>query len=283
MKAIIISITTLTLFFVTAINAQNFTGKAIYRTSTKSTFKFGKDQDGVTDKMQEELKKHLQKMNQKTFILEFDRKTSTYKEEVSLASPKSKLGGAGFAVMSLGGSGNTSIYYKDIIEKRFVNQTEIQGKRFLVKDKLPEINWELSSETKNIGTYTCYKATYSKEIDNVEISINDGETVEDKSKETIVTTAWYTPQVPVSNGPGNYQGLPGLILEVNDGKKTIVCAEIILNSSQKSKIEEPKKGKVVSQKKYIKIQKQKKDEMMEKFKGRNGFDIGNGVNIKFGG
>ncbi|MFT6870785.1 MAG: hypothetical protein ACJA2L_002061, partial [Polaribacter sp.] len=77
MKAIIISITTLTLFFVTAINAQNFTGKAIYRTSTKSTFKFGKDQDGVTDKMQEELKKQLQKMNQKTFILEFDRKTST--------------------------------------------------------------------------------------------------------------------------------------------------------------------------------------------------------------
>tara|TARA_B110000259_G_scaffold168932_1_gene198405 strand:- start:61 stop:912 length:852 start_codon:yes stop_codon:yes gene_type:complete len=283
MKAIFTIITTLTLFFGTTINAQNFTGKAIYRTSKKSTLKFGKDQDGVTDKMQEELKKQLQKMNQKTFILEFDRKTSTYKEEVSLASPKSKIGGVGVFVTSLGGSGSTSIYYKDIREKRFVNQTEIQGKRFLVKDKLLEINWELSSETKNIGTYTCYKATYSKEIDNVEISIKDGETVEDKSKETIVTTAWYTPQVPVSNGPGNYQGLPGLILEINDGKKTIVCAEIILNSSQKSKIEEPKKGKVVSQKKYIKIQKQKKDEMMEKFKGRNGFDIGNGVNIKIGG
>ena len=275
-------LTTLILFCSLSINAQNFTGKAIYRTSKKSTLKFGKDQEGVTDKMQEELKKQLQKMNQKTFILEFDRKTSTYKEEVSLASPKSKIGGVGVFVTSLGGSGSTSIYYKDIREKRFVNQTEIQGKRFLVKDKLPEINWELSSETKNIGTYTCYKATYSKEVDNVEISIKDGETVEDKSKETIVTTAWYTPQVPVSNGPGNYQGLPGLILEVNDGKKTIVCAEIILNSSQKSKIEEPKKGKVVSQKKYTKIQKQKRDEMMEKFKGRNGFDMGNGINIKMG-
>ncbi|MFQ3305587.1 MAG: GLPGLI family protein, partial [Polaribacter sp.] len=249
----------------------------------KSTLKFGKNQDGVTDKMQEELKKQLQKMNQKTFILEFDRKTSTYKEEVSLASPKSKIGGAGVFVSSLGGSGNKSIYYKDIIEKRFVNQTEIQGKRFLVKDKLLEINWELSSETKNIGTYTCYKATYSKEVDKVEISIKDGETVEDKSKETMVTTAWYTPQIPVSNGPGNYQGLPGLILEVNDGKKTIVCAEIILNSSKKITVIAPKKGKVVSQKKYIKIQKQKRDEMMEKFQGRNGFDMGNGINIKIGG
>ncbi|MGK0326157.1 MAG: GLPGLI family protein [Polaribacter sp.] len=277
------SLTVITILLAFTINAQTFTGKAIYRTSTKSTLKFGKDQDGVTDKMQEELKKQLQKMNQKTFILEFDRKTSTYKEEVSLESPKSKIGGAAFSVMSLGGSGNTSIYYKDIIEKRFVNQTEIQGKRFLVKDKLSEINWELSSETKNIGTYTCYKATYSKEVDKVEISIKDGETVKDKSKETIVTTAWYTPQVPVSNGPAKYQGLPGLILEVNDGKKTIVCVEIILNPSQKITVTEPKKGKVVSQKKYTKIQKQKTDEMMEKFKGRNGLDMGNGINIKIGG
>jgi GLPGLI family protein len=280
MKTIIAAVA---LLFVFTINAQNFTGKAIYRTSTKSTLKFGKNQDGVTDKMQEELKKQLQKMNQKTFILEFDRKTSTYKEEVSLASPKSKIGGAGVFVSSLGGSGNTSIYYKDIREKRFVNQTEIQGKRFLVKDKLPEINWELSSETKNIGTYTCYKATYSTEVDKDEISIKDGETVKDKNKVTIVTTAWYTPQIPVSNGPAKYQGLPGLILEVNDGKKTIVCAEIILNSSKKITVIEPKKGKVVSQKKYTKIQKQKRDEMMEKIKGRNGLDMGNGVNIKFGG
>ena len=89
--------------------------------------------------------------------------------------------------------------------------------------------------------------------------------------------------MPVSNGPDNYQGLPGLILEVNDGKTTIVCTEIILNPSQKITIEEPKKGKVVSQKKFIKIEKQKSDELMEKFKGRNGVDLGNGINIKIGG
>jgi GLPGLI family protein len=164
-----------------------------------------------------------------------------------------------------------------------VNQTEIQGKRFLVKDKLPEINWELSSETKNIGTYTCYKATYSKEVENKNVTFKNGESVEEIKKETILITAWYTTQVPVSNGPDNYQGLPGLILEVNDGKTTIVCTEIILNPSQKIKIEEPKKGKVVSQKKFTKIEKQKSDELMEKFKGRNGVDLGNGINIKIGG
>jgi GLPGLI family protein len=157
------------------------------------------------------------------------------------------------------------------------------GKRFLVKDNLTSYKWELSSETKNIGTYTCYKATFSKEVENKNTTFKDGESVEEIEKETIITTAWYTPQVSVGNGPGNYQGLPGLILEINDGKKIIVCTEIVLNPFKQIRIEEPKKGKVVSQKKFLEIQKQKSDEMMEKLKTRNGLDLGDGLNIKFGG
>ena len=276
-------ITTLALIFVIAINAQNFTGKAIYKTSQKSSFKFGEDQKGVDDKMQEEIRKRIQKMNQKTFILNFDKNASTYKEEVILKEPKPQVGVSKTVVMAFGGANSTSVYYKNIKEKRFSNQTDIMGKRFLVKDKLPEHKWEMSAETKNIGTYTCYKASYSKEVENKNVFFKNGESVEEVKKETILITAWYTTQVPVSNGPGNYQGLPGLILEINDGKKTIVCTEISLNPSQKIKIEEPKKGKVVSQKKFTEIEKQKSDELMEKFKGRNGVDLGNGVNIKIGG
>jgi GLPGLI family protein len=157
------------------------------------------------------------------------------------------------------------------------------GKVFLIKDELPKYKWEMSTDTKNIGQYTCYKATYSKEVENKNISFINGETKEEIVKETVVTTAWYTLQVPISNGPKNYQGLPGLILEINDGKNLIVCTEIIINPSEVIKIEEPKKGKVVSQKKYDEIQNKKSKEMLEKFKSRNGFDMGNGVNIKIGG
>jgi GLPGLI family protein len=282
MKVIITSIITFALFFAITINAQEFTGKAIYKTSSKSTIKFGSEQVGVTDKMQEELQKRIQKMNQKTFILEFDKNSSTYKQEEKLETPKLQAGSS-VNILSFGGSSSTDIYYKNIKENRFVNQTEIQGKRFLVKDKLKDFKWELSSETKNIGNYTCYKATFSKEVENINMTIKNGKSVVEKNKETIITTAWYTTQVPISSGPKNYQGLPGLILEINDGKKMIVCTEIILNPSDKITIEEPEKGKVVSQKKYTKIQKQKSDEMMEKMKGRNGLDMGNGVNVKFGG
>ncbi|TMM32345.1 GLPGLI family protein [Polaribacter aestuariivivens] len=279
MKAIF---TTFVLFFVFTVNAQNFQGKAIYKTSQKSNFEIDDDK-AVDDKMQEEIRKRLEKMNQKTYILNFDKNVSTYKEDVKLNAPKPQVGGAGIKVFSLGGSGASDIYFKNLKKNSYLNQTEIQGKRFLIKDKLPKYEWELSSETKNIGTYTCYKATFSKEVERKNITVKNGEPVEEVKKETIVTTAWYTPQIPLSNGPSNYQGLPGLILEINDGKKIIVCTEIILNPKEKITIQEPKKGKVVSQKKFNKIRKEKTDEMMEKMKGRNGLDLGNGVNIKFGG
>jgi len=279
-----ILLSTLTLAFVFSANAQNFKGKAIYKTSMKSNFKISAENNpGMDENMQEEIRKRMQKMNQKTYVLEFNKYNSTYTQKVSLDAPKTSIGKISPIMMSFGGTGNSSIYYKNIQEKRFVNQTEIMGKRFLVKDKLPEHPWKLSSETKHIGNYTCYKATYSKEVENKNITFKDGDSVESIKKETIVTTAWYTPQIPVSNGPGTYQGLPGLILEINDGKKVFVCTEIILNSSEKTNILEPTKGKIVSQNKFIKIQKEKSDELMEKFKGRNGLDLGNGINIKIGG
>lgn len=277
-------LTAIAFFLLQTINAQDFQGKAIYKTSSKNAFEMSSEKNSaIDDKMQKEIQRRIQKMSQKTFVLEFDKYSSTYKQEVTLSMPKTKVGGNNVMVMSFGGASNTSVYYKNIKEKRFVNGTEIMGKRFLVKDKLPSYDWELSSETKNIGLYTCYKASFSKEIEDKKISFKDGKTLEEVTQKTVVTTAWYTPEVSVSNGPGNYQGLPGLILEINDGIKTIICSEIILNPIKKNIIIEPKKGKVVSQKKFIKIQNQKSDEMMEKFKSRKGLDMGNGMNIKIGG
>ena len=49
----------------------------------------------------------------------------------------------------------------------------------------------------------------------------------------ITITAWYSPEIPVSQGPENYWGLPGLILEVNDGKTTILCSKVVLNLKDK--------------------------------------------------
>lgn len=262
--------------------AQEFSGKAIYKTSRKSNFKIGNDSK-MTDQQKEELMQRFQKMNQKTYILKFDKYTSTYKQDVKLKAPKPQAGNQRLVVMSFGGSGDGSVYYKNVKENRYANQTEIMSKRFLVKDSLPIYKWEMSSETKNIGNYTCYKASFTEEVENIKMSFINGESKEEKETKVVTTTAWYTPQIPVSNGPKDYQGLPGLILEINDGTTTMVCTEIVLNPSETLKINEPEKGKVVNQEEFDKISRQKSKEMMERFKSRNGVDLGNGVNIKMGG
>jgi GLPGLI family protein len=275
-------ITVFALLLMTSMNAQTFTGKATYKTSRKSDIQIDANQEGMTDKIQEEVQKRLQKMSQKTFILEFDKTKSVYKQDESLAAPNLSSDFTQVQVIEIGGgSGKGSIYYKDLQGKTYRNQTEIQGKVFLIKDDLPAYDWKMSTETKNIGMYTCYKATYSKEVEQKQVTFINGEMKEEVVKETIVTTAWYTLQVPVSNGPDNYQGLPGLILEINDGKNLIVCTEISMNPSKSIKIEAPKKGKVVSQEKYDEIQNKKSKEMMEKFKSRRGFEM-NGMDFKMG-
>ena len=258
-------VTTIIVFFLSVtIFAQSFQGKATYKTHQKFDFKMKKEKSGVNSDLQKQLKAQLMKQFQKTYTLNFDKSTSTYKQNEELSSPQSATNGMQIKIM--GSGGGTDVLYKNINEKRFVDKTEISGKRFLIKDNLEKYDWEMTSETKNIGNYTCYKATKKREETRSSFSMTDGEKEETKKTVTIETVAWYTPQIPVSNGPGMFWGLPGLILEIQDGKKTIVCTEIVINPSEKINIKEPSKGKKVSQKKFDQIMDKHSKEMMERFK-----------------
>jgi GLPGLI family protein len=89
----------------------------------------------------------------------------------------------------------------------------------------------------------------------------------------ITITAWYTPEIPVNQGPEGYWGLPGLILEVNDGKTVILCSKVVLNSKDKVEIKAPNNGKEISQKEYDETVTKKMQEMQEMNGGRGGFQM----------
>ncbi|MBT8255053.1 MAG: GLPGLI family protein, partial [Bacteroidia bacterium] len=132
--------------------------------------------------------------------------------------------------------------------------------------------------------YTCFKASYTYERDAMRTRTisNEKEEIqqpEKPEKETIEVVAWYTPQIPVKNGPGAYGGLPGLILEVNDGELTVLCNKVVLNPKNGLDIKEPKGGKVVSQEEYDKIMDKKMEEMEERFQS-DGRRKGNGSEIE---
>lgn len=273
------SLIILCLFIVGSTFAQKFQGKATYKTHRKMDMNFGGE--GMTDAMKKQMEERMKKQFQKTFFLEFNQNESVYKEDQKLSAPSVAPGNG--MVMVMGGGGGSDIYYKNIKSKSYINKTEIMGKRFLIKDKLPTFEWKMTGETKNIGVYTCYKATFSREEDQTTMNVDEkGKVKESTVKRTIVTTAWYTPDIAVSNGPERFSGLPGLILEVQEGNLTIVCSEIVLNSTEKLDIKEPTKGKVVTQEAYRKIMDKKTKEMMDRFKSNRG-NKGNNIQIRIGG
>ena len=250
--------------------AQDFSGRATYKTHQKSSFKLDSTTIAANPGIQEQMEAQMRKMFQKTFTLDFTKSESMYKEEQELDAPKGPSANGGAMVMVMGGDGSSDILYKNILENRVAHKTELLGKVFLIKDNLVAYDWKLTGETKNIGIYTCYKAVYEFEAESIEINMMGGEAKEEKviKKRTIV--AWYTPDVPISNGPSNYGGLPGLILEVNDGELTIVCSEIVLNPKDIKEIKEPIKGKIVTLKKFGAIAKEKTKEMMDRYRSRDG-------------
>ena len=258
--------------------AQDFSGRATYKTHRKSSFELDSTTMAANPGIQEQMEAQMRKMFQKTFTLDFTKSESMYKEEQELDAPKGPSANGGVMVMVMGGDGSSDILYKNILENRTAHKTELLGKVFLIKDNLVAYDWELTGETKNIGNYTCYKAVYEREEESIEINMIDGEVKEEKVTKKTTLVAWYTTDVPVSNGPNNYGGLPGLILEVNDGDLTIVCSELVLNPKKVKEIIEPVKGKIVARKKFEDIAKEKTKEMMDRYKTRDG-----GMRIQIGG
>jgi GLPGLI family protein len=244
--------------------------------------------------MQKMIEERMKKMFEKTFILNFSKTTSIYKEEEKLEAPGQGGQGGGMRMMSsmMGGGGTN---FKNIKDKTYAVDKEFMGKEFLVKDSLPNYAWKLEGETKLIGGYNCFKATTVRPVSQADFRNFRPKKEEPKKEESkdetnkpasepkktnfmdsfelpkeITITAWYSPEIPISQGPENYWGLPGLILEVSDGKTVILCSKIVLNSKEKVEIKAPTNGKEISQKEYDETVVKKMEEFRQMNQGRGG-------------
>jgi GLPGLI family protein len=288
MKKIFLAVLSLTAFVATA--QKDFQGMAVYESKT-STSENAKNFDGnkdMTPEMKNQIMERMKKMFEKTFVLNFDKSASIYKEEEKLDAPGQ--GGGGRMMASFMGGGGT--YFKNVKEKQYTVDKEVFGKEFLIKDSLPNLKWVLSDESKKIGDYTCFKATAVKEASKTDFrnfrrkkeepkketeegKVDEKATSEKKEEKKtnffaeidmpkeVTVTAWYCPEIPVNQGPDEYWGLPGLIMEVNDGKTVIMCSKLVLNVKEKIEIKAPTGGDKVTQKEYDDIMIKKFKEMSE--------------------
>lgn len=260
------------LLSVSAFSQRSFQGKATYMSKTTV------DMNAFGNQMSEQRKKQImarmKNFLEKTYILNFDQSKSSFKEDAKLEAPGSRGG------FRWGGSSNGSTY-KDLKTRKMIEDKEFFGKRFLIKEDMEQPQWELTGETKKIGEYTCYKATMIKvnnEFDWTMFRRNrnrkqDSTKTKDAKKDKvrrIAVTAWYTTQIPVSTGPADYWGLPGLIMEINAGRTTMLLTELVINPKEKIEIKEPTKGKEITREEYNKVVKEKTEEMRDRFRSRRG-------------
>jgi GLPGLI family protein len=258
--------------------SQNFQGEAIYQSSTKMG-NFSIKGEGMSPEMEAQLKEKMQKQMQKEYTLKFNLSESVWKEVESLEGGPAVASGGGVMIQMSSAGGGT--LYKNTSEMKYLREADVFSKPFLVDDVLESREWVMGEESRKIGNYNAYKATYTNISERKTMSF-DGDQNEMKTvMDTTEITAWYTPEIPVSQGPSDYWGLPGLILEVSDGSTTFLCTKITLNPAGGVEINKPSKGKRVNRDELKIITDEKTQEMMQKFS--NGGGKGERIQIKIGG
>ncbi|HEY5689130.1 MAG TPA: GLPGLI family protein [Yeosuana sp.] len=268
---------------ITVTSAQDFQGKAYY--FSKTPMNLGAWGARLSEQQKKQVEDRLKNRLEKTYILTFNKIESIYKED-------EKLDAISGATDSWGNNFSPGPLYKNVKTNTFVQNQEFYGKQFLIKEKLRPLDWKIGTETKQIGNYTCFKATCKRTDFDVswrnfswdKLRNNNLEKTSDSTKTDVVAKlnsetltenidmveveAWYTPMIPVSQGPDDYWGLPGLILEISVNNTTLLCSKIVMNPEEKIKIEAPDKGKEVTKKEYQEIISVKMQEMRDNL-GRN--------------
>ena len=145
----------------------------------------------------------------------------------------------------------SSIRYTSLTDKQVIQQQEFMGKMFLISGEQKPFEWKITAEQRQMDQFLCQKAIHTD------------------STRTIV--AWFTPQIPVSLGPANLGGLPGMILdaEINEGETIYQVTEIVLDDLSEGVIAPPSKGKAVTKEEFDTIVDEKMKEMQESQGGGN--------------
>jgi len=213
-------------------------GVVLYEQTRKTTFR-------VPPQMADMMPKHIEIQ----MILTFNENESIYKAapvDEDLANTISPTRIERMQMRFKRMRANSEIY-RNLEGKVTIEKQTFMGRDFLFNGANEKIKWKMSSDQRKIAGYVCMKSTYMR---------ND----------TIPVTAWWTPQIPIANGPGNNGQLPGLVLalDINNGDDVTVAIKVDLRTlTEDEQIVRPDKGKKVTREEFDKMREDKMKEMEE--------------------
>jgi len=146
-------------------------------------------------------------------------------------------------------------FYADLTSNKTMEQRDFMSRIFLIENSIDASGWKITGNQKLILGYPCQEAV--------------------QVKDSTTAIAWFTSSIPVPAGPGNYLGLPGLVLavDIDNGDRTIMATSFEPGAIGKDILVKPKGGKKVSPEEYDRIVAEKRKEMQEQYGGSGGIVI----------
>lgn len=203
---------------VSLVQAQQKQGMVTYERVTKMIARF--NINGVENEMPQTRKDN--------FELTFSKNQSLWKAAEQENNDDNNPGGDGVQVHMIVAGSNDVMYINFETGKR-TEKREFFDKTFIIDDSISKLKWKMTGETKIILNHNCMKALATRISTQMRMTMDNGKMERKEIQDTSNIVAWFTSDIPVSAGPGEYQGqLPGLILEmdINNGRQTYIATGI---------------------------------------------------------
>lgn len=178
----------------------------------------------------------LKEANKQMFIIEFNSSRSRFTLNTSLSTPSNNEQYKK-TIAKIASNRFTSDFNYYLDKKENVVILE-KTNGALIKKKYDKKVWNITSESKMVDEYLCYKANYVKSYIG-----------RDGKEKNITIIAWFAPSLPYAYGPKDYNGLPGLILELTEKETTYYASKINITKDKEVKIDFPK-GKTITEEEY---------------------------------
>lgn len=201
-----------------------------------------------------EVKQLLKEVNAKLPDIVYELNFTQNESYFSLKNILKNESNSGLAFNLAKNKGGNDIFYANKKKNKAVKQKDDEGEWLLITSKFNHHKWKLTNQKKKIKGLVCYKATTTFTFESL--------------RKTIIepVEAWYCPSIPFSFGPAGYEGLPGVILELDNGRVTFYAIRIHLNTQKKLKIKEPTKGKKITEKEERRRDREWLDNFLKKNK-----------------
>lgn len=277
---------------------QIVVGLLIALTSITSTASAQMKEGKISYERKINMHRNLPDPQMKSMIPEFrtDKFELIFNESVSLfrsvvddeaPDPFANAGGGGGGGMRMNFRMPTANTFTDLAKQMQYEERAFFEKEFLIVDSLKQYKWKLSEETKTIAKQLCKKATTMITAPQMRMRVsiggpgNNTDTTANTPrapKETELVV-WYAENIPVSFGPDNYSGLPGVIMEIDqDNGANVTTAVEVSAKYPKKELVAPTKGEKMNRAQF----QENMQKLMQDMQRGGGIRMG-GATIRVGG